>query len=170
MDWLQRAKETCDYNLKNILTFKVGIPIISLTLRPNSCNCAYRFQINQYALIRLGSMQLLHPPSREPDGDRHLSLPPTLYCCHCGQDEPYPGRNSPCKCALYLPCTPKPSACFSPASHTTIMPFFCFLIPAQFCLSLLLQHLNSNFCHPINFDSFSTLKRNDSDLPNSNKL
>lgn len=41
--------------------------------------------------------------------------------------------------------------------HTTIMPFCCFLTPARFCSSLLLQHPNGNFPIPIHFHFFSTL-------------
>lgn len=168
VDWLQRAKETCDYNLKNILTFKVSTHIISLTLRLNSYNCAYRFQINQYAFIRLGYVQLLHPQQgawwwRTPVILTHPALLPL---------QPESALPRP-QLSLEmwfgpacLPYTPRLPVCFSPALHTSITPFFCFLIPAQFCSFLLLQHLN-NFPITVHFDSFFTLSRSDSDLPNT---
>lgn len=57
----KRKRNTFDYNLQTILTFKVGIHIILLTFRQNSYNSTCRFLVNQYTFIRLSYSSCIPP-------------------------------------------------------------------------------------------------------------
>lgn len=150
----------------------------------------------------------MSPPSRDPDGDRHLSYShPSCAAPAGGQSEPKPDQNSPCKFILYLPACPMPQGPQHVSQlHYIIDPFHAFssisLSPAKLSSRYFLQHLPSspNSTHPyspfssrtlqdtpplsscsifqpssfplpvipVDFESSSTLNKNNPNLPISN--